>query len=65
MNKETIFVHDASDGRLIIRNADECTEEVAEKIADGEGMRFNDCEWGCVSSMVVEGEIISKLFVGF
>jgi hypothetical protein len=47
----TIFIFDASDGQLIIEKVRSCTEKAALKIAERNNIRFDDCEWGSVSSI--------------
>ena len=47
----TIYIHDANDGRLIIEKVKDADEETAIEICNREQMRFNDCEWGGVSSI--------------
>lgn len=50
------YIHDASDGRLIIREFHEAGDDIEERVereAEREGMRFKDCEWGFVSSISI------------
>ena len=50
---ETIFIHDASSGLLIIEKVQSADEETAIAICEREGPRFKDCEWGGVSSISI------------
>lgn len=52
---ETIYLHDAYSSHLIVRQLPTgFTEEDVEKLAADNDMRFNDVQWGTVSSLSIE-----------
>ncbi len=58
---ETIFIHDAGTGKLIIRKIPDLTDEpqgdyeyTARVCAETNGMHFSDCSWGGVGKISIE-----------
>lgn len=51
--KNTYYIHDASDGRLVIVKLARVRDEEAAimRLAEAEGMRWSDCSWGGVRAI--------------
>lgn len=60
----TIYIHDASDGRLLITaipNNENDYSEAVERIAETNGMHFGDCNWGSIGEIIVTRKAIAMV----